>query len=402
MTRLRVAPRSSERGLRPAVGRDERERAQDRPSPDFEFVSEALEMAESLPPGPVEILVAPGVYREKLRIRRPGLSIIGESEAAVEGLAEARSPASSLRPSARIVWDDGARRALPDGEPMGTFNSYVVYVGAPGVTMRGLEIANEAGDGRVAGQAVALYADADRFVAEGCAILGRQDSLLAGPLPRDPPPRGADLLHPVAGLGADEPALPFRQVYRGCLVEGDVDFVFGSAAALFELCELRSIEREGEPGYIAAPSTYPGQSTGFLFYRCRLTHASGGTAGRLDTGGPPGPAAAWRGSGSVFLGRPWRDHAKAVYARCWMGGHIAREGWDDWGRASARELSLFGELGSIGPGAGAAGCDGGTAGGRCGGRTGGRAHWAKSVSSETVEAMRSEILSFLVRGTRGL
>jgi pectinesterase len=298
-------------------------------------LGEALAAAERLPPGPVRIALAAGEYREKARVARAGLRI--------EGAGMGRTA---------IRWGDSASALLPDGERMGTFNSYVLYVGAPGVSLEGLTIENDAGDGRVVGQAVALYADADRLSVTRCAILGRQDSLFAGPLPKDPAPKGVNLVHPVAGLGADEPALPFRQHYRGCLVAGDVDFIFGSALAVFEGCEIRSLPRDGEETWIAAPSTYPGQEAGFVFHRCALS----------------GPGVA---PGSAYLGRPWRNRARAAYVDCEMGSHIAPIGWDDWGKPEARLTAVFAERGSTGPGA----------------RPRDRAPWARALSAADAEAL---------------
>ncbi|MDP3178543.1 MAG: pectinesterase family protein, partial [Spirochaetaceae bacterium] len=129
-------------------------------SGDFTSVGSALAAAERLPPGDLVVLVREGVYFEKLRIARPRLRLTGEG-----------ASCSVIR------HDDGALRLLPDGQRMGTFNSYTLYVGAPGVRVLDLTIENSAGDGRAAGQAVALYADADDLRFTRCAILGRQDTL---------------------------------------------------------------------------------------------------------------------------------------------------------------------------------------------------------------------------------
>ncbi|HEY9055470.1 MAG TPA: pectinesterase family protein, partial [Rectinemataceae bacterium] len=209
---------------------------------DFQTIGEAIRAVEAMAeqaraaaaqaPGAaparekIRIAIGPGVYREKLKIALPGLELVG-----------------SGREKTRIVWDDSARTPLPNGEPMGTFNSYTLYVGAPGTRLRGLTVENSAGDGRIVGQAVALYADADDFAAEDCRLSARQDTLCTGPLPKNPPPKGINLIHPVAGLGDRQPALPFHQLYRRCLIEGDVDFIFGSALAVFQDCEIHSLAR---------------------------------------------------------------------------------------------------------------------------------------------------------------
>lgn len=313
---------------------------------DFATIGEALRSAEvrfgsSRPEDweGVRILVRAGLYREKLKVMAPGVELAGEGSS-----------------ETLIVWDDCASRLLPDGQRMGTFNSYTLYVGAPRVTIRDLSVVNAAGDGRLVGQAVALYADADLFLAEDCRLSARQDTLCTGPLPKNPAPKGVNLLHPVAGLGEDEPALPFRQLYRRCRIEGDVDFIFGSSLALFEDCEIRSLARpplgaasaaDGQArgaavapdcgpdgatqGWIAAPSTYPGQSAGFVFRGCELT--------------------AEEGTDRVYLGRPWRHTGRTAFVGCRLGAHIAPEGWDDWGKPEARAFGGFAEYGSTGPGA---------------------------------------------------
>ncbi len=285
----------------------------------------------------IHITISPGTYKEKLAIRQPNVTLCG---------------AGADR--TKIVWDDSATRLLPDGKPMGTFNSYTVYVGARGVSLQGLSIENSAGDGRLIGPAVALYADADLLMVEDCRITSRQDTLCTGPLPKNPPPKGINLIHPVAGLGADHPVLPFRQHYRRCLIEGDVDFIFGSSLAVFEACEIKSLVRlapqpsvapaseqppESLKGWITAPSTYPGQKIGFVFLDCALTS-------ELTSESPPRVKSA-----NTYLGRPWRHTGRAVFIRCHMGSHILPEGWDDWGKLEARMYRGFGEFASTGPGA---------------------------------------------------
>lgn len=169
---------------------------------------------------------------------------------------------------------------------------------------------------------MALYADADLLLVENCRIASRQDSLCTGPLPKNPPPKGINLIHPVAGLGADKPVLPFRQLYRRYLIEGDVDFIFGSSLAVFEACEIKSLVR-----LAPQPSVAPASEQ------------------------PPEVLKGWITAPSTYLGRPWRHTGRAVFIRCHMGSHILPEGWDDWGKPKARMYRGFGEFASIGPGA---------------------------------------------------
>jgi pectinesterase len=212
---------------------------------------------------------------------------------------------------------------------MRTFSSYTLLLGADGIGASGISIVNDAGWGESVGQAMALYADADRLRLSRCAIRSRQDSLFLGPLPPEPI-EGSDFGGPREGL----PRRQGRQLYEGCLIEGDVDFIFGSAAALFRKCRIVSLHRpgaEGPQGYVCAPSTPEGAEIGLVFDSCTLEAGHG------------------LPEGSVFLARPWRDEGRAVFDRCKTGKHVKKELWDDWGKTRAREKCFFACLDCRGP-----------------------------------------------------
>ena len=139
----------------------------------YRSISAALEAVGRCVPDasvPVRVLLAPGEYRERVEIRRPHVTIEGETADSV-----------------RIVGGLGAKMPSKDGSgqdgKLGTFRTYTVLVDADDVTLAGLTIENDAGDGREAGQGIALYADGDRLVVDACRILGHQDTLFLGPLP---------------------------------------------------------------------------------------------------------------------------------------------------------------------------------------------------------------------------
>jgi pectinesterase len=232
--------------------------------------------------GPYRILVGRGRWAEKLIITRPGVELVGED-----------------RRSAVITSSVAAGHGKPGGGQWGTFGSATLTVEAPGFTARNLTVENGfdyAANLRTRSieglQAVALALgnEADRSRVEQCDLVGHQDTfyLRAG-----------------------------RARVRDCFITGNVDFIFGGAAALFERCEIRSRLRPGEAlqGYVAAPSTPRSHPVGFVFDRCRLTRE----AGLPDS--------------SVWLGRPWRAGGNtallgaAAFLDCWMDSHIHPEGW---------------------------------------------------------------------------
>ncbi len=256
---------------------------------------------------PVTIQLAEGEYREKLTLSRPNTTLIGAGA-----------------DKTRIVWDDGAYFMLPDGMKRGTFRTATLLVDAPHVTLQNLTVENDAAPRNEVGQAVALYVDADDFTCENCRLIGHQDTLFTAPLPPKEIEKNGFI-----GPKQHAPRIPQRHVYRRCLIEGNVDFIFGGAAAWFENCEIRSVD---ESGYATAASTPEGQKYGYVFHSCRFTH-----------NGIP--------DGCTYLGRPWRNFAKTVLLNCELGSHIHPEGFHDWGKQAAHETMFYAEYGSFGPGA---------------------------------------------------
>ena len=289
----------------------------------YRSISEALEAADQLYPDterPVTIHVDPGEYRERVEIRRPHVTLVGETADSV-----------------RIVGGLGAKMPSKDGSgvdgTLGTFRTYTVLVDADDVRLESLTIVNDAGDGREVGQAIALYADGDRLVVDACCITGRQDTLFLGPLPpREVKPGG------FIGPKQFAPRRVGRQYFRRCRIEGDVDFIFGGACAYFEGCEIRSLNRDMDVnGYVTAASTPEGEPYGFVFHGCSFTATQ-------DVA-----------PDSVYLGRPWREWAQTVLIDCWLGQHIKREGWWDWNKPTAHNCARYAGAILHGPAGDAAG-----------------------------------------------
>lgn len=263
---------------------------------------------------PAVILLAPGVYREKVELRRHNTTI--------EGAGAAQT---------RIVWADAATALHADGQKRGTFRTYTLLVLADGCTLRGLTIENAAAPRESVGQCIALFAESDLFTCEDCTLLSAQDTLYTGPLPpREVIPGG--FLGPTQLL----PRRAQRHIYRRCTIKGDVDFIFGGAAAWFEDCDIVSVNAYTDgrvpSGYAAAASTPEGQKYGYVFHRCRF----------LAGEGVPDQC--------MYLGRPWREYAKTVLLHCFIGPHIKPEGWDDWGKPAFHEHGFYAEYGCTGPG----------------------------------------------------
>ena len=256
-----------------------------------------------------------GVYRQRLVIRR--------SSTVVQGAGMDRTVISGALAALEI---------LEDGMKRGTFRTYTVMTDADRVTLRDLTVENAAAPIERAGQAIALYADGPRVTVENCRLKSFQDTLFTAPLPeREVEPRG--FICPKENA----PRTPSAQVYRRCEIIGQVDFIFGGAQALFQDCDIISADGRGDrsspcTGYVCAPSTLPSQEEGYRFEDCRFA-------------GPGLP------DGSVYLARPWREGAKAVFVRCAMGPHIHPAGFCDWADRGKNGTVRFTEQASSGPGA---------------------------------------------------
>ncbi len=267
---------------------------------------------------PVTIKIAPGVYQEQFVIHRPNVTLEGEN-------AE----------TTVLTYHLGGREILEDGLKRGTFRTASVRINAQDFTARNLTFENSAGFGYEVGQALALYVDGDRAIFENCRFLGSQDTLFTAPLPlKEFEPGG------FRGPGEHKPRILGRHYYKKCFIQGDIDFIFGSATAYFEDCTLfskkpgsypphKNSEDEDIFGYIAAASTPEDVKYGYVFKNCNLTGDC-----------PPG---------TVYLGRPWREFAKTVYIDCCLGDHIHPAGWQDWNKTHGH--FYFAEYGSYGPGA---------------------------------------------------
>ncbi|MGW0120454.1 pectinesterase family protein [Streptomyces sp. NPDC003327] len=196
--------------------------------------------------GPGWILVlAPGTYRETVVVgaARTDMTWIGATGNAKDVV---------------VVYDNAAGTPQPGGGTYGTSGSATTTVQADGFTAHAVTFANDFLrtdlPGNPGTQAVALKAQGDRSAFFHCRFLGHQDTLYADS----------------ASLGSFA-----RQYFAYCYVEGDVDFVFGRATAVFEHCHFRTLVRTdlaGAPyGFVFAPSTAGPNPYGFLAVRCRIT-----------------------------------------------------------------------------------------------------------------------------------
>ncbi|KQB43513.1 pectate lyase [Flavobacterium aquidurense] len=250
-------------------------------SGDFTKIQDAIYACPAFPYEKVTIYVKNGIYNEKVRIPEWNTKVVLQGESKEQTI---------------ITFDDNFSK-IGLGRNS-TFYTPAVLVEGDDFTALNLTIKNTSGD---KGQAIALSVVANRAKILNCNILGNQDTLY------------------LSGKEA-------KQYFKDCYIEGTTDFIFGSATALFENCEIHSIKSS----YITAASTPEGTPFGFVFKDCKLTAEPSAT--------------------SVYLGRPWRIYAKTVYINCEMGKHIKPEGWENWSKPEAEKNALYAEYNCKGEG----------------------------------------------------
>ena len=253
-------------------------------SGDYNTVQAAIDAVPDFRKTTTIILIKNGIYKEKLNLSpsKKMVKLVGEDVG-----------------KTILTYDDYAVKKNSFGEEKGTAGSSSFYIYGDGFCAENITFENSSGP---VGQAVALLVSADKASFINCRMLGFQDTLYT--------------------YGGNS-----RQYFKNCYIEGTVDFIFGSATAVFEDCNI-FCKKGG--GYITASSSPDTVKHGYVFLNCKIT------------GSAP--------DGSFFLGRPWRSYGKAVYINCQLPKLIRAEGWNNWGKQSNEQTAYYAEYKNRGEG----------------------------------------------------
>ncbi len=238
------------------------------------------------------LVLAPGTYRETVAV--------DASRTDMTWLGATGDPRDVV-----IVYDNAAGTQKPDGSgAYGTSGSATTTVRADGFTAHRITFANDwlrADHPDFSGtQAVALKVLGDRSAFRQCRFLGHQDTLYADSM--------------------SLAAFP-RQYFGHCYVEGDVDFVFGRATAVFDGCHFHTLNRTdlaaAPYGFVFAPSTAVADPRGYLVTRSRVTSEAPDGYYKLARPWVPSSDPTARPSRTVFRGeRAERRQSVLVVGRC--------------------------------------------------------------------------------------
>ncbi len=235
-----------------------------------------------------------GIYNEKIVISVDNITIIGENI-----------------DKTIIRNNDYFHKILDDNNEANTFRTYTCLVTGKNVKISNLTIENTSLPSKKYGQAVALHACGDGFLCENVCLKSAQDTLFTGPLQKD-------LIERYTGFLRADQLIPdsTSQVYKGCKIYGDTDFIFGSSQALFIDCDIISIGN----GFVCAPAHAKEMKYGYLFYNCNIISTT---------------------DCNVYLGRPWRDYGCAAFINCKLGKHIDPKGFNKWDNTNRDKTARF-------------------------------------------------------------
>lgn len=179
-----------------------------------------------------------------------------------------------------------------------------------GFIARDMTFENTAGPAKH--QAVALRSDSDLSVYYRCSMRGYQDTL-----------------YPHTN----------RQFYRDCAISGTVDFIFGDATAVFQMCQI--FLKKGLPNQkntiTAQGRKDPAQPTGFSIQFSNISADSDILASPNST--------------LSYLGRPWKQYSRAIIMKSLISDTIRPQGWLEWNGDFALDTLYYGEYMNYGPGA---------------------------------------------------
>ncbi|MFI6624638.1 pectinesterase family protein [Streptomyces sp. NPDC050528] len=276
-------------------------------SGDYDTVQGAI---DALPTdgGAYTISIEPGTYHETITVppSKPYLMLRGAGDYAFEV----------------VITGDRAHGMLkPDGTPYGTEGSAVATIKAHDVTVANLTIQNTFDPkahpeiSPYETQAVALAAEGDRQTYTQDRIISSQDTVLA----KSPVPTAQN-----------------RQYFVGSYIQGNIDFIFGNATAVFDACNIAMLNWAG--GTVLAPNTDQSKKYGML-----ITHST------IYTNGVP--------ANTMYLGRPWHNTADAspqavIRNTTINSGITAAHPWTDMTTDYSWTQARFKEYQNTGPGAG--------------------------------------------------
>ncbi|XP_042396620.1 pectinesterase-like [Zingiber officinale] len=259
-------------------------------SGDFTNISEALAKMPAKYQGRYVIYIKAGVYEEQVIVTKKMVDV--------------------------TMYGDGSKKTIVTGSKNfidGTRTFLTPTFLAAGDRFMAMDMSFRNTAGPEKHQAVALRVASDMSVFLNCRMEGYQDTLYAH---------------------------AHRQFYRGCVISGTIDFIFGDAAAVFQNCLL--VVRRPLPNQqnivTAQGRADRRETTGFVLQRCRF---------RADNDLADASQPAIRS----YLGRPWKEFSRTVIMESQIDDFVNKDGYMPWEGNFGLSTLYYAEYNNKGPGA---------------------------------------------------
>jgi pectinesterase len=280
-------------------------------SGNFASVGTAL---QSLPATGGALYVKPGTYKEQVIVKNPNVAFYGLGG----------------DPTKVIITDDLSAGPNNFNSQLGDQGSATVQVLADGFYADHLTLQNtfdleQNQDTTPNAQALALWVSADKAVFNTLDFIGRQDTVYGGS-------KGC----------SSTTCTPARQYFYNAYVEGNVDYIFGDGATVFESSTIHTVYHGtagGEATITAQNKKYTGSGSylsGEVFSNSTLTAEN-------DSGAMT----------NLYLGRPWGTYSTNVWLNTNMAAPVNPAGWIEFTPGVTNNLptSYYAEYNSYGLGA---------------------------------------------------
>ncbi|GMI95831.1 hypothetical protein like AT5G27870 [Hibiscus trionum] len=257
----------------------------------YDSVAKALAQVPKKNTKRIVILIKAGIYHERIGIPKStdNIMLIGEGPTKTIITGNVSVEKTSPRPT--------------------TF--YTATVSAAGMGFIAKDITFENTIGPEGHQAVALRVSGDMSAFYNCHFNGYQDTLYSH---------------------------EGRHFYRDCVISGTIDFIFGSARAVFQNCHLVVRKPMGNQAciFIAQGKKTQESASGFVFQNCTFS-------GDKDY-------IPMKDKNKSYLNRPWRAFATVVIMQSQIDDIIQPEGYIPMDGDKGLETGYFVEFDNRGPG----------------------------------------------------
>lgn len=181
----------------------------------------------------------------------------------------------------------------------GTGSRIMFFAGGNDCTFKNIWFANSTPQGGSQAESIRVQGSRNHF--DNCVFTSYQDTILVNN------------------------ALVSAGYFNKCLVQGDVDFIWGSGIAFFQSCEIKAMRRSGNGTGVYTQARTDASTYGLIFADCLVSRQSndmtGWSLGRdANTSGPNGNVA---------------------WLNCKMDAHIGNFGWTDGGLADKSTLRFW-------------------------------------------------------------